>query len=490
MKKTTLLYSTLVIAVSLSMSACKKTFLDQLPETSRVTDNVYKTAADFNTAVVGTYSTFKHNGLYANCGVASALLNLGEVTSDNCDYGYPRGTSVVNVFELEDFNFSLSNINFSNAWTGHYIGISRANTIINRIAEASIDGALKTRYEAEAKFLRAYFYFNLVRMFGDVQLVTTEFSDPNEGYNIPRSPAAKVYELIISDLSFAESNLPTTIGASEAGRASKWAAKALLGKVYLTQQNYAAASAKLLEVINSGQFNVTANSYAAVFSASTPFTANKDIILAVQYKSGNIGQGSNIWNSCIPWGASLTTAYWGVSSGTGDGYMRPTADFENSYEAGDLRKPATMANSYLNGATTVLERYVVKYRQNGILFGDADIDFPILRYADVLLMYAEALTEQNQVAAAIPFVNQVRTRAGLASKPTTLTQDEARLLIEAERRVELAFEGQRWFDLVRTGRYLPVMTAKGYATKAFHKFFPVPQRETDLNKNLTQNPGY
>ncbi|HTL06608.1 MAG TPA: RagB/SusD family nutrient uptake outer membrane protein [Chitinophagaceae bacterium] len=490
MKKTTLIYSMLFTAAVLSGSACKKTFLDQLPETARVTDNVYKTAADFNTAVVGAYSTLKHNGLYANCGVASALLNLGEVPSDNCDYGYPRGTSVVNVFELEDFNFSLSNINFSNAWTGHYIGISRANTIINRIAEANIDGTLKTKYEAEAKFLRAYFYFNLVRLFGDVQLVTTEFSNPNEGYGIPRTAAAKVYELIISDLNFAEANLPAAIGASDAGRASKWAAKALLGKVYLTQQNFSAAAAKLLEVINSGQFNVTANNYAAVFSATTSFTANKDVILAVQYKSGNIGQGSNIWNSNIPWGASLTTAYWGVSSGTGDGYLRPTADFENAYEAGDLRKAATMANSYQNGATTVLERYVVKYRQNGILFGDADIDFPILRYADVLLMYAEALTEQNQVATAIPFINQVRTRAGLPSKPITLTQDEARLLIEAERRVELAFEGHRWFDLVRTGRYLPVMTSKGYATKAFHKLFPIPQRETDLNKNLTQNPGY
>jgi hypothetical protein len=213
-------------------------------------------------------------------------------------------------------------------------------------------------------------------------------------------------------------------------------------------------------------------------------------MLAVQYKSGNIGQGSAIWNACIPWGAGLTTVYWGVASGTGDGYLRPTLDMENSYEAGDLRKAASMASSYLNGTTTVLERYPVKYRQNGIQFGDADIDFPILRYADVLLMYAEALTEQNQPATAIPFINQVRTRAGLPNKPTTLTQAETRLLIEAERRSEFAFEGHRWFDLVRTGRYLTVMTGKGYLTKDFHKLFPVPQRERDLNPGLTQNTGY
>jgi len=133
---------------------------------------------------------------------------------------------------------------------------------------------------------------------------------------------------------------------------------------------------------------------------------------------------------------------------------------------------------------------VVKYKQTGIVTNEADIDFPILRYADVLLMYAEALNEQNQTAAAIPFINQIRTRAGLPNKPTTLTQAETRLLIESERRSEFAFEGQRWFDLTRTGRYLPVMTSKGYPTKEFHKLFPIPQRETDLNPSLGQNAGY
>ncbi len=490
MKKSFYQYISLALAITFLAPACKKDFITLLPETTRVTDNVYKTAADFNTAVVGAYSTFKHNGLYGNFGVTSTLLNLGEITSDNADYGYPRGTSVVNIFELEDFNFSLSNVNFSNAWIGHYAGIARANTILARLGGASFDAALKTKYEAEARFLRAYFYFNLVKMFGDVPLVTNEFSSPTDGYNIARSPASKVVELIVSDLNFAETNLPATIATSDAGRASKWVAKGLLGKVYLTSKNYAAAVARLNEIITSGQFSVAANTYAAVFSPTTSFTANKDVMLAVQYKSGNIGQGSNIWNSSIPWGVGLTTAQWGVSSGTGDGYMRPTPDMETAYEAGDLRKAATIATSYVNGTTTVNERYVVKYRQNGILFGDADVDCPILRYADVLLMYAEALNEQGQGATGIPFINQVRTRAGLPDLSTALNQTDLRLAIEKERRVELAFEGQRWFDLTRTDRYLPVMTSKGYATKAFHKLFPIPQRETDLNPSLGQNPGY
>jgi len=471
-----------------AISSCTKDFLNQVPETTRTTGNVYKTPGDFYNAVVGTYATLKHNGLYGNGGSASALLNLGETVSDNADFGATRAVSNVSTFELEDFNFSLSNSFFSSAWTGHYIGIARANTILGRLPGASLDKALSDRFEGEAKFLRGLFYFNLVRLFGDVQLVTTETEGPSEGYTIPRSPAAKVYEQIISDLNAAETLLPSTIPNSEAGRASRWAVKALLGKVYLTQKDYAKAAAKLNEVITSGQFNVTANNYAAVFSNTTAFSANKDMIFAVQYKSGNVGQGNSIWSATIPWGGQ--GMIFGVNGGSGEGFMRPTADMVATYESGDLRKTASVATSYMSGSTTVNERYVVKYRQSGITQNEADIDFPVLRYADVLLMYAEALIEQGQVATAIPFVNQVRTRAGLGGLATTLSQADARLAIEKERRVELAFEGHRWVDLVRTGRYLTVMTSKGYATKEFHRLYPIPQRETDLNSSLAQNPGY
>ncbi|MEJ7767059.1 MAG: RagB/SusD family nutrient uptake outer membrane protein [Chitinophagaceae bacterium] len=486
MKRNIQYYAILLAAIF--FTGCKKNFLEQLPETTRTTNNVYKTAADFYTAVIGSYSTFKHNGLYGSCNSGSALLNLGEAVSDNTDFGATRAVSNVSTFELEDFNFSLSNTYFSSAWTGHYIGIARTNTILARLPAASFEEGLKTRFEAEAKFLRAVFYFNLVRLFGDVQLVTTETTDPTEGYNILRTPASKVYDLIINDLGFAEINLPATIPGSEAGRASRWAAKALLGKVYLAKKDFPNAATKLNEVIASGQFNVTANTYAAVFSNTTPFSTNKEMIFAVQYKSGQIGQGSAIWSSNLPWNVGGTA--FGVSGGSGEGFMRPTADMEAEYEPGDLRKAASIATSYLNGSTTVNERYVVKYRQTGTIAGDADIDFPVIRYADVLLSYAEALIEQNQAATAIPVVNMIRTRAGLTAKASNVSQADARTLIEKERRVELAFEAQRWFDLQRTGRYLPVMTAKGYATKDFHKLFPIPQRETDLNSLLGQNQGY
>ncbi|HVG17359.1 MAG TPA: RagB/SusD family nutrient uptake outer membrane protein [Chitinophagaceae bacterium] len=482
------LFTPIFLFLVFMIGSCKKEFLEQLPETTRTTNNVYKTPSDFYNAVVGAYSSFKHAGLYSNSSSNSALLNLGEVVSDNVDFGATRAVSNVSTFELEDFNFSLTNTFFSSAWTGHYIGIARANTILGRLPEAELDKALKDRFEGEAKFLRGLFYFNLVRLFGDVQLITTETKDPNEGYNINRTPAAKVYEQIIADLTAAETLLPATITAAEAGRSSRWAAKALLGKVYLTQKDYAKAASKLNEVITSGGFNVTANSYAAVFSNNTAFTANKDVILAVQYKSGQIGQGSGIWTATIPWGAA--GASFGVNGGSGEGFMRPTLDMFNAYESGDLRRGASIATSYQNGSSTINERHVIKYKQTGIVQNDADIDFPVLRYADVLLMYAEALNEGGQTATAIPFVNQLRIRAGLPLLATTLSQSDARLAIERERRVELAFEGHRWFDLIRTGRYLPVMSAKGFATKEFHKLFPVPQRETDLNSSLSQNEGY
>jgi hypothetical protein len=485
MKKILVHYISLV-ALCLSMVSCKD-FLDEQPQTSRSADNAYKTAADFNNAVIGAYATLKLPGLYANGGITSSLLMMSDGIADSWDIGQTRNNLTTFQYEIEEFNISLSNTLVTNAWRDHYIGIGRTNTILDKISAIPMAADLKARYDGEARFLRAYFYFNLVRLFGDVQLVDRMIDGPSGANTLVRSPEEEVYRLIINDLSIAEENLPDVIPAAEAGRASKWAAKALLGKVYLTRKEYGLAAAKLNEVINSGKFNVTSNSYAAVFSPATSFTANKDVIFAVQYKSGLVNQGSALWSSMVPFGAPGNL--FGVTA-TGEGYMRPTLDLANAYEEGDLRKAASMLSSYkaANGST-IQERYTIKYRQDGQASGDADTDLPLLRYADVLLMYAEALNAQGQTSAAEPFLNQVRARAGLTEK-TGLNQADFALAIEQERRVELAFEGHRWFDLVRTGRYLEVMTSKGYPAKAFHRFYPIPQRETDLNSLLTQNAGY
>ena len=467
------------------LSACNSDFLSVVPETERTVANFYKTAADFNTAVVGTYATFKNAGLYGNG--AGSLIWMGEVSTDNTDYGYTRTPVSAIGFEIEDLNYSLSNTYFRDAWIGHYQGIGRANGILDRIGDANFDATLKNQYEGEARFLRAMFYFNLVRLFGDVQLVTSEINDPYGTAKITRSPAADVYALIVSDLMAAEEKLPATITAANAGRASKWAAKSLLGKVYLTQKQYDKAAAKLKEVIDANTYSLMPN-YADVFAASTSFAANKETILAVQYKGGQIGQGGNFYSQWTPFGA--LSPDFGVTGGPGDGINRPTADLIAAYEPGDIRKTASIATSYKDAQGKVFnEPYPVKFRQTGIIRGESDVDYPILRYADVLLMYAEALNEQGQTPAALPFLNQIRKRAGLTDSKAA-TQADVRLAIEQERRVEFAFESKRWFDLVRTGRFVPVMMAKGYAVKPYQVLYPIPQRELDLNKSLAQNQGY
>lgn len=464
-------------------TSCKK-FLEQTPETARSETNFYKTSSDFYNATIGTYSTFKNGGLYGNG--SGALFTLWEIVSDNADFGVTRQPINLAQFEVEDFNLSISNTLISSAWTGHYAGIGRANSIIARLPAATFAQAEKDRFEGEAKFLRALFYFNLVRLFGDVQLVTDEINDPYALNATPRTPVAQVYNLIIADLQAAETKLPATIPVNEAGRASRWAAKALLGKVYLTQKAWTNAAAKLKEVMDNSGRSLMMN-YAAVFAFNTSYAANTETLLAVQYKSGQIGQGSDLWSNWAPFNAGAPLL--GVGGGGGGGFARPTLDMVNAYETGDTRRAATVATSYMNGATTVNERFVVKYRHQGALAGDADTDFPILRYADVLLMYAEALNESGQTAAAEAPLNAVRARAGLVAK-TGLNQQDMRLAIEQERRVELAFECHRWPDLVRTDRYFPVMTAKGFPTRDFHRLYPVPQRERDLNNGLSQNPGY
>lgn len=474
-------FSLLSFLISLVFVSCNDDFLDLSPLSQRNVNDFYKTASDFNNAVIGTYSSLKDGGVYGN-----ALIWMGEVSTDNTGYGVTRSPVNVYNFEFIDHNFTGLNTIVDAAWRDHYRGIARANAILDRIESVEFAQAQKNQYIGEAQFLRALFYFNLVRLYGDVPLVTKEITSPAEGKEYRRESAEQVYQRIIQDLQSAEEKLPATYPSNQAGRVTRWTAKALLGKVYLTRKEYGPAAAKLKEVIDSGQHQLLP-SYSSVFAANNP--NNREILLAVQYKGGQIGQGGNFWERFAPWQSGA--AVLGPNGGGGGGVNRPTADLENAYEPNDLRKAASMQSSYTNAQGMVVqERYVTKYRQFGVLANDSDVDFPVLRYAEVLLMYAEALNEQafgNVLATSA--LNAVRTRAGLGSI-TPPNQAAFRLAVEQERRVELAFENQRWFDLVRTERFVPVMQAKGYEVKAHNVRYVIPQREIDLNANITQNQGY
>ena len=332
-------------------------------------------------------------------------------------------------------------------------------------------------------------YFNLVRTFGEVPLVLTETTSVQEGYLQGRSKIPDVYAQVIIDLTSAADNLPVSYTEVDVGRATTGAAKSLLGKVFLTQGNYAGAASILKEVIDRGTYHLLAN-YGDLWRSAN--ANGPESIFEVQYKKGGKGTGSPYTNFFAPRGSELAVTI----VGTAYGRNLPTADIIAAYEPGDRRKNASVALSYQLNGQTVDQPYVMKYRDVPYVEGDANDNWTVLRYADVMLMYAEALNEVNggPVPDAYLMVNNVRQRAGLGVLVSGLDKQGFAMALEHERQVELAFEGHRWFDLLRTGRALPVMNAhfQGViAIKPYQLLFPVPQSQININPSLIkQNEGY
>jgi hypothetical protein len=382
-----------------------------------------------------------------------------------------------------------------------YAAINRSNIVISRLPGIPMDEALKTRYIAEAKVLRALHYFNLVRLYGDVPLVTSE-TVALDGLTVSRDPVEKVYEQIETDLKEAEAILPKTYPAAESGRMTQAAAKGMLAKVYLTRAGttkgspyWAQAAAKAKEVIDQGVYDLYEN-----FSDAFALTARggKENIIEIQYltevRGHNLGRGFGVRSAPIyPAG--------------GAGIARPTASLFNAYAASDKRKAVTFLTSFVfNGVTTNLSidtpdptkavAFQKLWDKSSKTNGGEGTSIPILRYADVLLMYAEALNEANSgpTPEAYDALNKVRQRAGL-DKLSGLTYQAFKEAVWLERRLELVFEGSRRFDLVRTGRLLDAVKAetsfgRNPTIEPFHVLLPIPQTDRDSNPKLTQNPGY
>lgn len=487
MKNIKTIYAAGVMALLLA-SGCTKDFLDRAPISQMNGNNFYKTAEDMKNALTAAYGSLQYGALYY-----SSMHVIGDLRSDNTEVTNPNaGTDLVAIDNFQ--NLATTSIS-STTWAGHYQAIQSVNIVIEKTTAVPMDANLKARYIAEAKFLRGLMYFNLVRIFGDVPLVVKVINNPQEGYTYGRNPSTEVYTQIISDLTDAEAVLPHEFIGADIGRATKGAAAALLGKVYLTQKRFDLAVPQLKKVID----NVVLNkyqllpTYAGVFGIANE--NNRESIFEVQFKKGSNGEGSPFTNQFAPIGSGTAV----VSIGNPLGQNIPTADMNSAYEANDIRKAVSMRNSYVLGANTVQHNYIVKYLGTPAASLDSDNNWIVLRYADVLLMYAEALNEQGYVVdgPAFTYLNQIRNRAGLLSKTSNNADlalrvaDQAafRLAIEQERRVELAFEGHRWFDLVRTGRALALMGAKGM--ESHHVLFPIPQSQIDINPALIkQNIGY
>lgn len=481
--------------------SCKDDFLNTTDPTRIGRDLFYKNQTQFDQALNGVYGQLQT--------ITNSAYLQQEFISDNTTLDFNPldrgGAAGWEAFEFSTVNQGNGEINA--LWVNHYSTLYNINFALEKLVAATFDATAKGAIEGQLKFLRAYHYFNLTRYFGDVVLATKTLSDPNEAFDLIRSPQADIYKQIELDLTDAVKVLPATYPANQRGKVTKGAALTLLGKVYLTRKNYAAAATALKEVSGLG--------YALNADYKDNFDPAKkngpESIFEVQYQGGNdLGEQSNFAYVFAPRlsGAAIT----GFANTTPLGRNIPTNDLINAYETGDLRKAISLKTSYTSGANTINIPYITKYTYPHTITGRTDNNWPVLRYADALLMLAEATNETGGTDEALISLNKVRKRAGLAEL-TGLSKDDLREAIFKERRVELAFENQRWFDLQRT--LTPVqlaafMNAHGAKEKAnptvqrggiafnnldydyseFEYILPIPAPQILINSKLTQNNGY
>ena len=482
-------YNLIAIALlGFSFSSCSD-FLEQNPQTDLSENDFYKTADDILSAVNGAYSSLQEGDIYGNWYV------FGEIPSDNTRNQLSGSVTTQN--EFDQFYIDTQNSMIASFGKAAYKVINRTNTVLGRIDGIEINAELANRYKLECKFIRALMYFNLVRVYGDVPLVLKEISI-SESYDILREPKENVYNQIIADLKEAQ-GLPVSYSTAEDGRATQGAAKALLADVYMTLHKYAEAETILAEIINSGRYSLLENTpgslnidgYKNVFS---PVNHNsKEGIFEIQFLKGGYGEGSNYANNFAPENSGTNVVAVG---GTG-GNNIPEMDIYNAYEEGDLRRDFSMSLGYYDNRKNnewVESRYVCKFMDVPYQNNDASNNYPVIRYADVILMYAEALNQNGKTAEACKYLNMTRRRGfgyqTTETSPVDLqTTDKAQfaLMVEQERRVELAFENHRWFDLIRTGRAVEVMKSKGFSLNETNLICPIPQKQIDVNPKLTQN---
>lgn len=511
-------YYILILASAFTISSCKKT-IDLYPQSNLNTGTYYSNLEELKAGLTGCYN-----------GMQNSLFNewqFTELRSDNAKQGQPGSTASTNrdLSDLDMFIPSTSHQGIYTYWANTYNNIRNTNVVLlnlgvsynsgtGEIDFGSVDlpvtDADRKQLAGEALFIRAYHYFNMVRLFGGVFLVHTPIS-PAQAKSMNRATAAEIYKLIEADLKTAAVSMNSLkfsqIANENKGRANSWAAKGLLAKVYLTLGKKAEAISLLQDVISNSGYSLQ-GSYAGLFSITNEM--NSEILFAIRYKAGGLGLGSPFANTFAPLGTGSA-----VINGDGDGLNYPTAELD-TLTNGDLRKP-TLIGTFGTGLAT--KWYVTKFLSPVTLVDDAENDWPVLRYADILLMMAEA---QGYNQTGIDMLNSVRPRAGLPNYSMTTLPSLAAFetALSTERRIEFAFENQRWFDLVRFNTTMTTLTAEQLIREHFADEYdshysrylpptptlaelqsnisreklllPIPQREIDTNTqlNITQNPGY
>lgn len=493
----------LSVVLLLTLFSCGEDFLEKTDPTQLVANNFYETEAQVEQAVSGVYSQLQ--------GIISAQWQYNEFTTDNTTLHFNVGNRgngpSLEALEFWQVNPSTSNIN--NLYNSYYQAMVNINTTLAKLEDATFDETAIQQYEGQLKFIRAYYYFNLVQYFGDVIIITEPLESLPEAWTYRRQSIEDVYALVESDLETAIASLPVSYDASEVGRVTKGAALAFLGKVYLTKQQYAEVVATLEQVLPLGYALLP--DYTDVFDPQNKNHAES--IFDVQFQGGNdLGEFSNFIYTFAP--RESEGAVIDFPGENGGGWNTPTLDIMATYEAGDLRKAVSLQEGYTNlEGEWVPVPFISKYYHPHTIRGRTDDNWPVLRYADVLLMLAEAINEQGgPTAEAYDYLNQVRTRAGLAPL-SGLDQAAFREAVLKERRIELAFENHRWFDLKRTktaDELAAFLNAYGAQERSnpttdrggipfspadfqfapYEVLFPIPANQILINEDLTQNPGY
>lgn len=484
----------ITLLLTLTLVSCQDKFLQLTPDTNGSASNFYQTQDQFLQAINSAYSPLQ--GIQNN-----TMWLFGEVRSDNTSYQLNTGDrSGASREEIDEFRDTDQNPNLQTFFNSSYLGIGRCNLLITKIQTATFDQATRNQIEGEARFLRGYYYFNLTRIFGDIPLILKEVTTPDEAFaTATRVPEAQVLTALIDDFKAAAAKLPAKYAASDIGRATSGAAKALLGEVYMSQKNYTAAADILKGIEAEGGYSLNAN-YADNFKKKN----TSESIFEVQYAEGVGAKWSTFIYSFAPFNSGTLATGFALGAGASAGWNIPTQSLINAYEPTDNRLAASINQSFIDPASKKVVPFIQKYSNPPYLerFNTGD-NFIISRLADVLLMQAEALNEAGfPNVEAFTLLNRVRTRAGLAAKSlnnadVTLkaaSQAEFRAAIAQERRVELAFENHRWFDLVRTGQAATVMATHGVAEKGLKSYvlpnsyanvnlkFPYPFRETQITK--------
>lgn len=486
------------IAITSVFNSCSE-FLEENPTDRYVEGNFYSDQYDAEAAVAAVYQALLN--IYTR-----HMFLLNELPADDEKNGLGMPNQYLQ--NLEFLRHTSENQFVREMWQRNYVGIARANTAINNIPNITMEESLKNRLIGEASFLRALYYFNLVRFWGDVPLVT--LLESVEDAMGPRTPKDQVYQQIITDLTFAENNLPVSYPASETGRATKGAAKILLGKVYLTMYDYQNCVNKLQEVIdNEGTYGYGLHDYYGD-NWEKDTENGKEMVLCMEFMDPP-GTGNNAMVLQGP-KYSLPGGFGVLGLSNANEADIPTMDLYSQFLDEDERKAETFRTEFISlkdGSVHIssIPIFVKYWEENEPVAANSDANMHIIRYADALLMYAEALNEVGQTLTAHDYLNRVRERA--FNSPdfnyTGLSQEELRTAVLKERRLELAMEGHRWFDLVRTGTFVDRMKEQAayeasvaepnkveiiQNVKDHMVLMPIPQREIDLNSELTQNPGY